>query len=134
MNPRIHLIKTLQDYLLQTAMPPTLVELSGLETPPPPAAKGAHTIPPGNAQRASRKPKAPSKFQNSPPAPQYYFEDGLRRVPPYDFTYNTYCKERWRGKTLSEVFLKEFRDRPEEYYVGDHFSPAFLGGLRHEME
>lgn len=49
--------------------------------------------------------------------PTYYFEDGLRRVVPYDFTYNTFCKERWRGKSLVEIFLTEFRDRPEEYYV-----------------
>ena len=49
--------------------------------------------------------------------PKYYFEDGLRRVVPYNYTYNTFCKERWRGKTLIDIFLEEFRDRPEEYYV-----------------
>lgn len=49
--------------------------------------------------------------------PEYYFEDGLRRVVPYHYTYNTFCKERWRGKTLIDIFLEEFRDRPEEYYV-----------------
>jgi len=49
--------------------------------------------------------------------PEYYFEDGLRRVVPYNYTYNTFCKERWRGKTLIDIFLEEFRDRPEEYYV-----------------
>ncbi|KAG5957423.1 hypothetical protein E4U58_006062 [Claviceps cyperi] len=48
--------------------------------------------------------------------PPYYFEDNLRRVRPYHWTYNTYCKERWRGKTLMEVFVSEFRDRPAEYY------------------
>ncbi|KAF8451860.1 RluA family pseudouridine synthase [Terfezia claveryi] len=48
--------------------------------------------------------------------PEYYFEDGLRRVVPYNYTYNTFCKERWRGKTLIDIFLEEFRDRPEEYY------------------
>ena len=49
--------------------------------------------------------------------PKYYFEDGLRRVVPYNYTYNTFCKERWRGKTLVEIFSLEFRDRPQEYYV-----------------
>ncbi|PWY88947.1 pseudouridine synthase [Aspergillus heteromorphus CBS 117.55] len=49
------------------------------------------------------------------PAP-YYFEGGLRRVKPYHFTYNTYCKERWRGRELVDIFLSEFRDRPAEYY------------------
>ncbi|KAG0644827.1 pseudouridine synthase [Tuber brumale] len=58
----------------------------------------------------------PSKFVNPPPVPQYSFEDGLRRVPPYQFSYNTYCKERWRGKGVLEVFSSEFRDRPLEYY------------------
>ena len=59
----------------------------------------------------------PSKVVNPPPVPQYFFEGGLRRVPPYEFSYNTYCKERWRGKPVLEVFSTEFRDRPLEYYV-----------------
>lgn len=46
----------------------------------------------------------------------YYFEDGLRRVSPYFYTYNTWCKERWRGRQLVDVFESEFRDRPVEYY------------------
>ncbi len=46
----------------------------------------------------------------------YYMEHGLRRVAPYHFTYNTWCKERWRGRTLIDVFGSEFRDRPLEYY------------------
>lgn len=47
----------------------------------------------------------------------YYLEGGLRRVAPYHYTYNTYCKERWRGRGLLDVFGTEFRDRPREYYV-----------------
>lgn len=47
----------------------------------------------------------------------YFLEDNLRRVAPYHFTYNTYCKERWRGRGLLEIFTDEFRDRPAEYYV-----------------
>ena len=46
----------------------------------------------------------------------YVFEDGLRRVKPYHFTYNTWCKERWRGRKLIDIFESEFRDRPLEYY------------------
>ncbi|KAI1000436.1 Uncharacterized protein K3495_g7760 [Podosphaera aphanis] len=46
----------------------------------------------------------------------YYLENGLRRVAPYHFTYNTYCKERWRGRELLDIFASEFRDRPAEYY------------------
>lgn len=51
----------------------------------------------------------------------YYLENGLRRVHPYHFTYNTYCKERWRGREILDIFASEFRDRPVEYYVS---SPA----------
>lgn len=47
----------------------------------------------------------------------YYLEDGLRKVHPYHYTYNTYCKERWRGKELLDIFATEFRDRPQAYYV-----------------
>lgn len=46
----------------------------------------------------------------------YYLEAGLRRVAPYHFTYNTWCKERWRGRRLIDIFGSEFRDRPLEYY------------------
>ncbi|KKA29768.1 hypothetical protein TD95_004914 [Thielaviopsis punctulata] len=46
----------------------------------------------------------------------YYFEDGLRRVKPYFFTYNTYCKQRWRKRELLDIFTSEFRDRPPAYY------------------
>lgn len=47
----------------------------------------------------------------------YYLENGLRRVAPYHFTYKTYCKERWRGRGILDIFGTEFRDRPKEYYV-----------------
>ena len=47
----------------------------------------------------------------------YFLENGLRRVAPYHYTYNTYCKQRWRGRELLDIFASEFRDRPEEYYV-----------------
>ncbi|KPI38233.1 tRNA pseudouridine(32) synthase, mitochondrial [Cyphellophora attinorum] len=46
----------------------------------------------------------------------YYFENGLRRVAPYHYTYNTFCKQRWRGRTILDIFSSEFRDRDREYY------------------
>lgn len=49
----------------------------------------------------------------------YYLEDGLRKVLPYHFTYNTFCKERWRGRELIDIFATEFRDRPQAYYVSE---------------
>lgn len=48
--------------------------------------------------------------------PEYYFENGLRKVRPYYFEYQTYAKERWLGRSILDVFLKEFRDRPARYY------------------
>jgi len=65
-------------------------------------------------------PAPPPKVAITPcdPWPRpYYLEDGLRRVAPYHFTYNTNCKQRWRGREILEIFRDEFRDRPEEYYV-----------------
>ncbi|KAK7558763.1 pseudouridine synthase [Phyllosticta citricarpa] len=46
----------------------------------------------------------------------YTFDNGLRRVKPYYFTYNTNCKQRWRNRELLEICADEFRDRPYEYY------------------
>lgn len=46
----------------------------------------------------------------------YYFEGGLRKVSPYFFEFKTYCKGRWVGKSLLEVFKSEFRAESIEYY------------------
>lgn len=46
----------------------------------------------------------------------YYFEGGLRKVYPYYFDFKTYCKGRWIGKSLLEVFKSEFRTESIEYY------------------
>ncbi|XP_037550831.1 RNA pseudouridylate synthase domain-containing protein 2 [Nematolebias whitei] len=46
----------------------------------------------------------------------YYFENGLRKVYPYYFDFKTYCKGRWIGKSLQEVFTNEFRAESMEYY------------------
>uniref|UniRef100_A0AAV2JBU7 Pseudouridylate synthase RPUSD2 n=1 Tax=Knipowitschia caucasica TaxID=637954 RepID=A0AAV2JBU7_KNICA len=46
----------------------------------------------------------------------YYFENGLRKVRPYYHDFKTYCKGRWIGKTLMEVFKSEFRAESMEYY------------------
>lgn len=46
----------------------------------------------------------------------YYFENGLRKVYPYYFTFTTHTKGRWIGKTLLEVFSKEFRAHSSDEY------------------
>ncbi|GIY40518.1 RNA pseudouridylate synthase domain-containing protein 2 [Caerostris darwini] len=47
---------------------------------------------------------------------EYYFEDYLRKVYPYYFTYTTFCKGRWVGKSLIKVFSQEFRAHSKEEY------------------
>lgn len=46
----------------------------------------------------------------------YYFEGGLRKVRPYYFDFQTYCKGRWVGRSLKHVFSTEFRSQPLAYY------------------
>uniref|UniRef100_A0A8C3YM93 Pseudouridylate synthase RPUSD2 n=1 Tax=Catagonus wagneri TaxID=51154 RepID=A0A8C3YM93_9CETA len=46
----------------------------------------------------------------------YYFEGGLRKVRPYYFDFQTYCKGRWVGHSLLHVFSTEFRAQPLTYY------------------
>ncbi|KAG8560508.1 hypothetical protein GDO81_015016 [Engystomops pustulosus] len=55
-----------------------------------------------------------------------YTENGLRKVRPYYFDFETYCKGRWVGKSLLHVFSKEFRSEPLEYYQ----RAALAGRLR----
>jgi tRNA pseudouridine synthase 9 len=63
-----------------------------------------------------KEPPAVAITPCDPWPPPYYLEDGLRKVTPYHFTYNTFCKERWRGREILDIFSSEFRDRPAEYY------------------
>lgn len=87
-----------------------LAASSALPSAPPPSSESDATVQP---EAGSVLPlPAPSWPWPRP----YYLKDGLRRVTPYFYTYNTWCKERWRGRELIQVFESEFRDRPLEYY------------------
>ncbi|KAI0842529.1 pseudouridine synthase [Hypoxylon sp. FL0890] len=66
-----------------------------------------------NKDNPASDPATPSATTWPPP---YNYGNGLRRVAPYYFTYKTWCKQRWRGRTLLDVFESEFRDRPLAYY------------------
>lgn len=46
----------------------------------------------------------------------YYFENGLRKVYPYFFTFTTFTKGRWVGERILDVFMREFRAHPVEEY------------------
>lgn len=48
---------------------------------------------------------------------RYIIDGKLRRTTPYFFTYMTYCKLRWRDRTLLDIFSNEFRLYPESYYI-----------------
>lgn len=48
---------------------------------------------------------------------KYQIEGPLRKIEPYFYTYLTYCKLRWRDRTLFDIFSSEFRDRSPEYYA-----------------
>jgi len=49
--------------------------------------------------------------------PSWYFQNGLRKVQPYLFEFSTFAKERWRGRSVIDVFSTDFRDRSPEYYA-----------------
>ncbi|XP_067635153.1 pseudouridylate synthase RPUSD2-like [Eurosta solidaginis] len=46
----------------------------------------------------------------------YYFENGLRKVYPYYFTFTTFTKGRWVDEKILDVFSREFRAHPPEQY------------------
>lgn len=46
----------------------------------------------------------------------FYFENGLRKVYPYFFTFTTFTKGRWVGEKVLDVFMREFRAHPAEEY------------------
>ncbi|TNY23226.1 pseudouridine synthase [Rhodotorula diobovata] len=70
----------------------------------------------GKGERGtSRKdiPPPTGAFALPPPKPHYFEDGGLRKVKPYMFTFESWAKERWQGRTLLDI---EFRDRTNEYY------------------
>lgn len=73
--------------------------------------------PPVEEKKPFEEPPAVVVTPSDPWPRPYYLDNGLRRVAPYHFTYNTYCKQRWRGREILDIFSSEFRDRPIEYYV-----------------
>lgn len=51
-------------------------------------------------------------------AEDIYQTDGvLQRVYPYQHRFTAYAKGRWLGRSILEVYQKEFRHRPAEYFA-----------------
>lgn len=42
----------------------------------------------------------------------YYFENGLRRVKPYYFSFKTHVKSRWLNRTIIDIFTQELGQNP----------------------
>lgn len=49
--------------------------------------------------------------------PNYIYSDGLLKVEPYDYIYQTYAKQRWLGNSIIAIFEKEFHSNSPSYYV-----------------
>ncbi|XP_026844499.1 RNA pseudouridylate synthase domain-containing protein 2-like [Drosophila persimilis] len=64
----------------------------------------------------SLKTKRPGLTDEKYDETSYYFENGLRKVYPYFFTFTTFTKGRWVGEKILDVFAREFRAHPAEEY------------------
>ncbi|CAN1318137.1 RNA pseudouridine synthase 7 [Linum perenne] len=53
---------------------------------------------------------------NPPEMQDYIFRNGRRHVKPYYFEFVCHVKNRWNGKTIVDLFAKEFKGRPYDYY------------------
>jgi len=49
--------------------------------------------------------------------PKIVFKGPFRYIVPYPYVYKSFVKQRWENRTIVEVFSKEFRSDPLEYYV-----------------
>ena len=47
--------------------------------------------------------------------PQQY----IRTIKPYPYTYRTYAKRRWLGRTILDVYSTEYASYPISYYVSE---------------
>lgn len=54
---------------------------------------------------------------NPPHRQDYIFRDGVRYVKPYYFEFISHVKNRWKGKTIVDLFTDEFKGRTRDYYV-----------------
>jgi len=73
---------------------------------------------PQNAEFRLKKSTSSTKLVDCEPVIRvtYRLEHGLRHVEPYDFDFTTHVKGRWLGRSLLEVFAREFVAYSEDYY------------------
>ncbi|XP_017042841.1 RNA pseudouridylate synthase domain-containing protein 2 isoform X2 [Drosophila ficusphila] len=65
-----------------------------------------------NGQKTKRPGFSDERYDET----SYYFENGLRKVYPYFFTFTTFAKGRWVDEKILDVFVREFRAAPPEVY------------------
>lgn len=59
------------------------------------------------AKGTSPRQLPPSPFNLPPAVPVFEERDGLRKVKPYMFEFQSYAKERWQNRTLLDVCVAE---------------------------
>lgn len=69
------------------------------------------------AARTGGRPTSDRRVLQEEEETEYIIDGKFRRTTPYFFTYMTYCKLRWRDRSLLDIFANEFRLYPESYYV-----------------
>ncbi|CAI6359454.1 unnamed protein product [Macrosiphum euphorbiae] len=75
-----------------------------------------HSKKPPKKVKLEKVPKRPGYSAERFDETSYYIENGLRKVYPYYFTFTTYTKGRWVGRTLMDVFGEEFRAHSSDEY------------------
>ncbi|KAH8282043.1 hypothetical protein KR054_004983 [Drosophila jambulina] len=102
--------------------PVSLSKAQTEESSAPEKRKADSTEDEGNAKKAKfddekdRKTKRPGFSDERYDETSYYFENGLRKVYPYFFTFTTFAKGRWVDEKILDVFVREFRAAPPEEY------------------
>lgn len=80
------------------------------------AAAASEEEEPAAAKNGARSPPPDSSSVVRYDETSYYMDNGLRKVYPYYFTFTTYVKGRWVGRTLLDVFGHEFRAHTVDEY------------------
>lgn len=81
-------------------------QLAMSDTTPVDGGDVPQVIPPKKPRRPkgyNPRPLPPSPFNLPPPVPVFEEHNGLRKVKPYMYEFQSFAKERWQGRTLIDV-------------------------------
>ncbi|KAI5478778.1 drap deaminase [Pseudohyphozyma bogoriensis] len=68
------------------------------------AGRAKSALRPKQATPRSKLPPLTGAFAIPDPKPEYYEDDGLRKVKPYMYAFHSWAKERWQDRTLMDVY------------------------------